>query len=128
MSIAPGFTWLLEAAISCLAFELILRLPIVQPARAIMELAGKSRRVLTSRRISEHWKERVSQAYSLRMGRSTLWLALWIAVFVCAVAVLIMSAELLQPGVRSLATSLPGMVFALCVSLIYFGMRQYRAR
>lgn len=127
-ALPPLAVWLFGAVACCLATELVLRLPIVPPALAIMKLGARASRVIASRRISEHWKERSSQAYALRMGRSTLALTLWVALFAGAVAALVLGAEQVQPGVLPLLESLPGLAFAFGVSFLYYRVRTSLAR
>lgn len=124
----PMLVFLLAAVACCLATELVLRLPIVPPALAIMRLGAKAGRVVASRRISEHWKERAGQAYTLRMGRSTIILAAWIGIFACAVTGLLLAADHVQPGVLPLLETLPGLAFAFGVSFAYYRFRTRRAR
>lgn len=51
-----------------LASELLLRLPLLRQARHLLAVTRKSAATIRSSRISDHWKERVLPAYSLRMG------------------------------------------------------------
>lgn len=57
---------LLLAAV--LASEVLLRLPLLAQVRHIASVTRKSAATIRSSRISDHWKERVLPAYSLRMG------------------------------------------------------------
>jgi hypothetical protein len=54
------------------AGEVLLRLPFAATLRQMVANAGRARHVLTSRRISDHWKERAIPAYALRMGLASL--------------------------------------------------------
>jgi hypothetical protein len=64
--------WLLVTLAAVLAAEAFARLPLFRRFRGIVDVSRKSARVLSSRRISDHWKERVLPAYSLRLGRDSV--------------------------------------------------------
>ena len=51
--------WLFVLIAAVAASEAFLRLPLLPVIRRVTETARKSGRVLTSKRISDHWKERV---------------------------------------------------------------------
>jgi hypothetical protein len=53
---------------AALASELLLRLPLLGQVRHLLTATRKSAATIRSSRISDHWKERVLPAYSLRMG------------------------------------------------------------
>ena len=64
--------WLLVALAAVLASEAMLRLPLVAQARGVIDVSGRSMHVLRSKRISDHWKERVLPAYSARMAKGSV--------------------------------------------------------
>lgn len=83
---------LLLAAV--LASEVLLRLPLLAQARHIVSVTRKSAATIRSARISDHWKERVLPAYSLRMGiHSVLFFLL-----LCVVAAPVMAVGLTASG------------------------------
>lgn len=74
--------WLLVALAAILASEAMLRLPLLAQARSVIDVSGRSVRTLRSKRISDHWKERVLPAYSLRMAKGS------VGFFLCLLAAL----------------------------------------
>ena len=55
-----------------LASEIFMRLPLMDQVTVIVGTARRSAATVRSRRISDHWKETVLPAYSVRMaGRSS---------------------------------------------------------
>lgn len=77
------FEAILLVIAAIIASELLLRLPVLEQASGLGKIAKKSATTLSSKRISDHWKERALPAYSARMaGRSILFFIL----LCCAVA------------------------------------------
>lgn len=67
----------LLVASAVVASEMLLRLPLMRQVRVILDMARSSAATLRSKRISDHWKEVVLPAYSLRIaGRALLFLLL----------------------------------------------------
>jgi hypothetical protein len=64
--------WLLLAIAAVAASELMLRLPLLPTARALVSVSRRSGKVLASKRISDHWKEKVLPAYSVRMAKASV--------------------------------------------------------
>lgn len=62
----------LLAVAAVIVSEAMLRLPLLATLGTLADVSRKSARLLASKRISDHWKERVLPAYSLRMARSSL--------------------------------------------------------
>ena len=61
----------LLVASAILATEIFLRLPLMDQVNIALRIARRSAATVRSKRISDHWKEKVLPAYSLRMaGRS----------------------------------------------------------
>ena len=83
---------LLLAAV--LVSELLLRLPLLAQVRHILSVTRKSAATIRSSRISDHWKERVLPAYSLRLGaRSLLFFVL-----LCVATSPVLAVGLAAPG------------------------------
>jgi hypothetical protein len=64
--------WMLVALAGVLASEAMLRLPLIATIKGVVKVSQKSMRLLKSKRISDHWKERVLPAYSLRMAKGSV--------------------------------------------------------
>lgn len=86
--------YLLLLAAAGVASELLLRLPLMEQAKQLLTVTRKSASTLRSNRISDHWKETVLPAYSIRMaGRSILFFIL-----LCVVALPVALMGLVAPG------------------------------
>ncbi|MCB2137360.1 MAG: hypothetical protein KDE08_15700 [Rhodobacteraceae bacterium] len=109
--------WLFVLAAAVLASEAFLRLPLMDQIRRVTATAGKSGRVLKSKRISDHWKERVLPAYSWIIGKGSVTFFVMLCVALLPVALLgvvypggfaVWGAELLRPLV----------ILVLCIASI----------
>lgn len=105
------------------ASELLLRLPVLRQAQGIAAVTRKSAATIRSRRISDHWKETILPAYSLRMaGRSILFFLL-----LCAVALPVALAGFAAPGgmehwIAVLVRPVPILILCGC-SVLYIFIR-----
>ena len=64
--------WLLVIGAAILASEAFLRLPVMARIHRVAAYSQKAMRVLQSKHISDHWKERVLPAYALRIGAGSV--------------------------------------------------------
>jgi len=64
--------WLRLILAAVLASELLLRLPLPETIRRANGAARKSARLLQSRRISDHWKEKMLPAYAMTIAANSL--------------------------------------------------------
>lgn len=121
-------TWLLAAMLCCVGPELFFRLPIGRATGAMLREGMAASKVVASRKISDHWKERVMPVYARRMGWRTLVLSAWLAVLAAILGGLFFLAETIAPDISGLLSSTEGLIGALGVSFIYFAVRQRLAR
>jgi hypothetical protein len=68
---------------TCIFIEVIVQLHTVRKAQHMLRLVDRSLKVIVSKKISEHWKEKVLLAYSRKI------LGLTMVVFLCIVAALL---------------------------------------
>ena len=115
--------WLLIALSAVLASEAMLRLPLLAQARCVIEVSRKSMRLLASKRISDHWKERILPAYSLRMAKGSIGFFLSL----CAALLPVVLLGLIAPGglhAWFAALLSPLAILALClISAAYIWIR-----
>jgi len=69
----------LDSLLALLAVEYFIRLPFGREGAILLAVAKKSARIIGSKRISDHWKERVLVRYALDILKSSLYLALLLA-------------------------------------------------
>ncbi|WP_413868926.1 hypothetical protein [Albidovulum sp.] len=115
--------WIFVLVAAVLASEAFLRLPLLPVIRRVAETARKSGRVLASKRISDHWKERVLPRYSWIIGRGSVQFFALLMLALAPVAVL----GLVFPGgfgAWAAALMRPQVIAALCViSIAYVWLR-----
>ena len=115
--------WIYVLVAAVLASEAFLRLPLLPVIRRVAETARKSGRVLASKRISDHWKERVLPRYSWIIGSGSVQFFAFLMLALAPVAVL----GLVFPGgfgAWASALMRPAVIAALClVSIAYVWLR-----
>jgi hypothetical protein len=116
-------TWILVALAGILASEAMLRLPLIRSARGLAQVSKKSMHVLASKKISDHWKERILPAYSLRMARNSVGFFAFLCLALAPVALV----GLAFPGGLAAWTETllkPLVILVLCaVSIAYIWLR-----
>jgi hypothetical protein len=115
--------WLLVALAGVLASEVMLRLPLIGTIKGVIDVSRKSMRLLASKKISDHWKERVLPAYSLRMFKGSVGFFLLLCLGLLPVAVVGLACP---GGLAAWAEVLlrPLVILFLCVvSLGYIWLR-----
>lgn len=65
-------TWFLVIVASVLASELLMALPILQAIARVLSFARKAAQLVSSKRISDRWKERIVPVYALHIIRGSL--------------------------------------------------------
>jgi len=114
---------LLLAAV--LASEVLLRLPLLAQARHIVSITRKSAATIRSSRISDHWKERVLPAYSLRMGIHSVLFFLLLCVVASPVMAMGLAASEGMEGWLSLLMR-PWAIALLCAGSVLYIMARVR--
>ncbi len=65
-------SFLIAVLMSLLAIEIFIRLPFIKYGKQLLNTANKSVNVLISRKISDHWKEKVLLYYALKLLLHTI--------------------------------------------------------
>lgn len=118
---------LYDAALLCIgaicASEALLHLPLMQQVHGLNAASRKSFATIASKRISDHWKERVLPAYSGRMARSSI---LFFVMLCVALAPVVLVGLIAQGGLPHWLPLLmtPAAIALLCgASLGYIVLR-----
>ena len=118
---------LFASLLAFLAIEYFLRLPLIVRARTLVEIAKKSISVMSSKRISNHWKEVVALRYARDLATHTLAFALLLS---ACVPLVVLPALLLDwlfapdPSTIESFSSLSGLVIVTILSLLYVALRK----
>ena len=116
--------WLWVIVASCLAAELFARLPFEPVVSRMTRCGARASRIVSSRRISDHWKEKILPSYAMRMGRHTLTLALYFALLAVLVGAVVFAAEAVAPDAARLLTSAAGLAASFVVATVYYLVRR----
>ena len=117
---------LIVSLLAVLAVEYFLHLPFGREGGNLLAVAQKSIRVLSSKCISEHWKERVLPRYAQDIIKSTFYLALMLSgllVWVSAGAFLLDKWINPEPTTIETLTSPVGWILMTVVSILYLYTR-----
>lgn len=115
--------WLFVLIAAVAASEAFLRLPLLPVIRRVTETARKSGRVLASKRISDHWKERVLPRYSWVIGKGSIQ---FFALLMLALAPVAVLGFVFPGGFAAWGAALmrPQVILVLClVSIGYIWLR-----
>ncbi|MCP5381647.1 MAG: hypothetical protein H6912_04700 [Kordiimonadaceae bacterium] len=120
--------WLMLTIISCLFVEILARLPVEKSIRIISDIGKKSSAILTSKHISDTWKEKAFSAYSGKLLWQTILLSGYFVIDFLTIGLIIFIFQQLQFEINSLILSLKGIIFTSVVATFYFLARQYFAK
>lgn len=120
-------SWLL-AGVSGIGFvELMIRLPFFSTLAQFKAVGAKVMAVLSSKKISDHWKERVLPKYALKLFTLTLLIALYlIAAFIPFLLCHALGAAIGVPFFE-FAMSWVGIVFITVIAAAYAAARRGRS-
>lgn len=120
--------WVFVLLAGILASEAFLRLPLLPVIRRVTATARKSGQVLASKRISDHWKERILPSYAWVIGKGSVQFFAMLMLALTPVALL----GLVFPGGMAAwgaALMRPVVIVVLClVSIGYIWIRLKVAR
>ncbi len=120
--------FVMHVAVCIVVCELVLRLPITRICARMAGIGRESSRVLLSRRISDHWKERIMPVHARHMGASTAILAACFAVIGLVAVLLVKGGEMLRPGFETLLVSATGIALSCVISCAYLAARRFALR
>ena len=127
----PPLSLVIVAVSTVIAIELFLRLPFWTSIQLILRTSRKASSIVSSRHISEHWKEKVLLHYSwIIAGQSLRLAAMFFLIILVVVSFAAGSDFLLKPPQPSLqvVAGWRGLVVASIVSVVYWALRQRIAR
>lgn len=103
--------------------EIFIRLNSLSRIKDLNRILKKVSRVLTSSRISDHWKEKVLPRYSLMLFKQSLLIfGVLVASFMIFVLLAVIS-ELLDSSFITLSSSFTGIAVSTCIALSYVMVR-----
>ncbi|NBC14800.1 MAG: hypothetical protein GVY09_15995 [Gammaproteobacteria bacterium] len=118
----------LSALLCLLLVEAALRLPFGRALSRAVRTGDRARRVLASRHISEHWKEKAVGAYAGHLVGATLALVAMIAGLAAGFLGGARALEALQTGAFGLLLGWPGIVYCTSVASAWAILRRRAER
>jgi hypothetical protein len=115
--------WVFAVLVCVLAVELFLRLPIFDISRTILATSRKSYRVISSRLISDCWKEKAVQRYSMIMFTRVLLLAACFVLLGASLAGLLYLGDLVEAGISGYMASIRGIFLTTVLATLYIFLR-----
>jgi hypothetical protein len=119
---------LIATLLSLLAIECLIRLPIIKHGKHLLNTANKSVNILISRKISDHWKEKVLLHYSRKLILHTMML---ISIMGLILIIILLPAWILDKffidelHIIESFSSLWGLLSISAGALIYILIRKY---
>lgn len=120
-------TYLAVCLICVAAIELFIRLPFLKQVARLGEIGRKTSWVISSSRISDHWKEKVLQRYSRDLAVCSILLGFYMIIILGVVTVLAIAFDtLVQPPMSTLdyLMSLEGLILATAFAFLYVFLRR----
>lgn len=120
-----------SALAAILVVEIALASPLIKLLGALAAHGRKSLLLISSKRISDHWKERMLPVYALRMLRASLLALLWLMSLIVVFALGLGAGDWVFagrfPGVE-VFERLDYMLSSFLIAAVYLGVRPYLYR
>lgn len=118
-------TWVLTTILCIILIEMVLRLPLPAVISEISKIGRKSLRTLSSKSVSDHWKEKAILAYAGSMFASTSKLAGYLAVIGAVAIFLALAFDYAGARVVDFVTSWVGVLFSSIIAMLYLASRRF---
>ncbi|MDX2470460.1 MAG: hypothetical protein QNL04_07785 [SAR324 cluster bacterium] len=105
--------------------ETFTRMPIGKVAADVQTATIKSQKVITSKRISDHWKEKVILVYAKVIFVATLKLILLLGLIGAIVGATIYLSLVINSPIDDFLSSWEGLAFSTFASSLYFFVRKF---
>lgn len=118
--------YLVLVIIAIAAVELFMLLPIWRPIQAMLSLGRKIPRVLGSRHVSDHWKEKVLQRYARDLALNSLRVFAWLLLALALLTALTVALDSILTQSASTLDYLAGTEGIIVISLLslaYYWLR-----
>lgn len=120
-------TWITTAIVSIVLVEVVLRLPILGVLTQMNAVAKKALHVLSSKSISDHWKEKVMLAYAGSLFKNTMIIAGFLLLVVGIVIVMVVVFDYFGTDTKNFIVSWVGILFSCAVAFLYFKIKSRKS-
>lgn len=117
-------SWLALIIGSILVAECFLRLPVMSGFSNMLRTFQSVHRVISSRTISDHWKERILLVYAWRMFKNSLNVFFWLVVAVSPIVIGGLVLDNTRLSFLDLLASVTGIVASTLTVLFYLPLRK----
>lgn len=117
--------WALLILCSALFVELLIRANTLNNVRNMFTFMNKAGKVIRSRRISDHWKERCLPCYSKRLFQSSIFLFGTLLFALLPFLVVSAIAPLLHMRFLELLSSFQGIIISCVIATVYAKTRHF---
>lgn len=111
--------WVFAAVSGIVFVELFLRLSVAEKAKNLLHTGKKVTSVIASKKISDHWKEKVVLQYALRMFLGTLQLAALLIISFLPILFLVWLDHLLNFSFLDFMQTITGILFTTVIAVVY---------
>lgn len=115
--------WLLVAVAIIAVVEAFLFLPFVERVKRIWSSYSKAVRTISSRQISDHWKEKVLVAYAASIFSESITVLIILGLAISPILAAIFAGTFLGLDVYRALMSVEGILFTCVFSLLYLLVR-----
>lgn len=117
-------SYILSTILSVIVIELFFYLPFMASVNGILLQAKKSKNVILSAKISDHWKEKILPVYAARMMKYSLITGGLMMVIFSPILISILLSRYLQSDFDAFLLSLEGGIYITLAALIYVSIRK----
>lgn len=116
--------WLLTMVLCAALVELVLRLPFLDPLKALRWFSNRAMRVVTAKAVSDHWKERAMGAYARKTFVASVKIAGLLAIALGAAILLVLALDWLFEGFKAFILNWTGLGGSIIAASLYIVARK----
>ena len=119
--------WIFAALAGIGFVEAMLRLPMFPALGHVRQIVSQVQRVIRSKHISDHWKEKILPRYAFRVFRSTLVIGACLLAAFIPFFLLYLLSLMLEIAFLDLTLSWIGIAYVTIVAIAYAKLRSFHA-
>jgi len=118
--------YLFSAMAGVIAVELFIYLPLAANAKCMLKMSHRAVTVIRSKKISDHWKEKIMLSYAQAVAVNSVMLAIYFIIVAVSVYSFLLFADMVMVGdsiVQDFFFSSQGLLLVSVISMAYFFVR-----
>ncbi len=116
--------WLLTMVLCAVLVELVLRLPFLNPLKALHWSSNRAVRLVTAKAVSDHWKEKAMGAYARKTFVASAKIAGLLAIVLGAATLSVLALDRLSDGFQAFILSWTGLGGSVAAASLYVVARK----